>query len=216
MKWALPDFDITRCDSAKIDMRSPERLAKQLLQGMIAGPEEIDVQAGMPEFDEARVRLLVNAVLASSLMPSGAKRPWAKQVDNWIEDDWNLLGGEVKAADAGIKYMKLDGALVIALPHAATAEASESIIDSLNNLCEKESRNNDWIIDFYNICSVSPSLMAFLIGLQLNQRMGTRQSFLLWLRKEALPPELMPAVRKYFYLMKKGVFLLSKIEDSDQ
>ena len=213
MKWQVPDFDITRFDSNTIDMNTPGWLAKRLLSEIISN--EISEQNGDALFesiDEMHLRLVTDAVLAASLSTGPDMPLWAKEVSKWPHDDWDTLGGPIVQEAENLQYMKINGCIVLMMPRIKSENDSRKIVSVLNEIAEKEGPIVDWIVDMYTVHPIPSSLFAYLLGFQYSLKQKHRQLYMLWLRKESVNTDLMPAVKKHFHLMSKGAFLLSKLE----
>lgn len=206
----MTDFDLTRLDSGVVNLQAPELLAHKLLQEAL----EFDTpgETSIAEVDEDRIRLVINAIVAANLINDAEKPAWAKEISEWRYSDWTNFGGQVQITDTNVKFMKLRRCLVLLLPNINDESQTDLIISTLNDLAEHEAINSDWIIDIFNMAPIPEKLLTFLIGFQHGLSSSVQRLLsLLWLRKDAVPDYLAPAVSKHFHTVKKGMFLLSKI-----
>ncbi len=213
MKENMQNYDLSRLDSSVINLNTPDWLARKFIDQLLDNNKDSEENSKcIADFDEDKIRLTINAVVAANLINPNDRPGWAKQALDWPRSDFNSNNASVHKTSSGIRYTKLNGCLLFLLPDIKTAADTDSVIESLNDLVEVERQSSDWVIDVFNLNPIPEKLLAYLIGFQRGLQSSAQNHLsLLWLRKDAIPDYMLPALSKHFQAVKKGSFLISRL-----
>ncbi|RIL09974.1 MAG: hypothetical protein DCC75_05360, partial [Proteobacteria bacterium] len=112
---------------------------------------------------------------------------------------------------SGVLATNINGWLSIQLPRIESEEESQEVMSVLNDLQERHPGTAHWVVDLASSSYCPVSLLAYLVGLKQSIQPRAAKMTLLWLRSDAIPEPLAEAITSNFKLMRKGSYLISKI-----
>jgi len=206
----IPNFDILKLDSGKVDLQAPRWLAGKLYSSLTGVDGDYDLT---PEA-ETKLRIISDAIIAANLLQIGGLPAWAWNLDALLGSGWVLSDLQLEELRTGIKYMRLENWLVAMLPEISSFHHAEEVAQSLNSLQHACNGSVHWVMDLAGVSRLPAELIGYLIGFNHGLRLTGCHMALLWVRRGGVPEVLRPPLIKHFSLVKKGAFFLSKGEVS--
>ncbi|NLF25575.1 MAG: hypothetical protein GX589_07970 [Deltaproteobacteria bacterium] len=207
MQNLIGELDITKIDSGRIDLGTPQWIVSQLYAYLIEQDVEVDIS---PE-EELRLRMVSDAIIAANLLQTGDLPAWTWNLEELIYGVGRFSKEHAaRSMPLGVRYMPINQWLVVMLPEIFSEHHAEMLTDVLNDLHNSCSGSAHWVLDMAAVTNLPASLIGYLIGFNHGLRLNACNMVLLWMRQQIVPEALMPPMIKYFSLIKKGAFFLSK------
>jgi hypothetical protein len=211
MAIELTEFDITAFDSAKIDISAPEWFSIKLLEYLLANnvanePESTAARA----IDDLRLRLLADIVVCANLMRSPELGLWDRELEHLVLEQFDDIHRPLVIEAGGVSHISIGRCISVGIPQVDSYTQVEAIANAINGLHHRLPSLSHWIFDLSDVKSITPTLLAYLIGFQHGISKSGGNLALLWVRREAVSPEINGVMVRSFQLAKKGSFLVSK------
>ncbi len=211
MAIELRDFDVTSFDSTKVDISAPEWFSVKLLEYLLANDiEQNGHSSAARAIDDLRLRLLADIVVSANLMRSPEVRMWDLELEHLILDQFDNIHRPLIIESGGVSHISLGRCISLAIPPVSTCTHVEQVANAINGLHHQSPGLTHWVFDLSDVRQITPTLLAYLIGFQHGiSKLGGHLA-LLWVRREAVSPEIQGVMIRSFHLAKKGLFWVSK------
>ena len=206
MQNLLNQFDITKFDSGKIDLRAPQWIAGRLYASLVGGERTPDT---FPE-EELRLRIISDAVIAANLLCPDQLPHWVWNLDALVRGSQASEELAPIVMPAGIRYMRFEQWVVVMMPEIVSFRHAEMLATVINDLHNECSGTSHWVVDMAAVTRLPASLVGYLIGFNRGLRSSGCGMALLWIQRGIVPEALMAPLIKHFSLVKKGSFFISK------
>lgn len=206
MDIALDQFDLSVYDSSDINLSTPEWLLSKLLLVL-----EALTDTTPDAIPEEHTELKLRAVLDSLVHEGLKQKAWTKaQLESAVSMPLPRLTEIYVERKGELDLVRFHQQLVVLVPNLDDSTAVGELLSWLNSLVDQARVSRTWILDLSLVDKVPFELFGYLIGLKHTLTRKQIGLDLLWLRRDAVPLELLDAVQKSFNLYKKGAFLLSR------
>lgn len=211
MAIQLHDFDITSFESAKIDVSAPEWFSIKLLEYLLANnmAEEGSTTAARA-IDDLRLRLVADIVVCANLMRAPEIGLWDRELEHLVLEQFENIHRPLVIETGGVSHISIGRCISVGIPHVQSYTQVETIANAINGLHHRCPTLSHWIFDLSDVQTISPTLLAYLIGFQHGISKSGGTLALLWVRREAVSPEIHGIMVRSFQLAKKGAFLVSR------
>lgn len=208
----LLNFDISKYDSGKIDLRTPDWLTTRLLE-LVVNRIDPSPMPGDPRslFGEYQLRLMCNALVALKLGRSRTIPPWGRALERILLGQSEILPDDF-SSNADFTFLRVDNCVICIVPDLSENYFITKTLNHANRVLEAFPNATNWVIDLSNCNKIPSTLVGFLLGFRQGLRGHNPSINLLWVKKDSVAPELLPALEKNFRISKKGAFYVSRSE----
>ena len=202
------DFDITKVDSDIIDMGAPQKLGQAFLALLKNNTPNLK-RLETINIEEERLRICTNIAVAAGLLGESSEQEGLQRLEDMILQRGEYIESDIYEVN-GVRYLSAPESMVLLLPYLGSVSQTYSTIATLDDLVRTDADGRTWILDCGAFGNFASNLIAYLMGVKHTLELHDSKLMLLWLKREHVPPDLLPTLVNEFRLVKKGAFLMTK------